>query len=83
MNRYSTMPIFSKIVIRAPLFIADLAISAISLAQSPRALTESGTVTGVRESGRFDRLRWRLHDGTRQAVCRTLTRRARFATGSR
>jgi para-nitrobenzyl esterase len=45
------MPISSKIVTRAPLVIAFLAVSAITLAQSPRALTESGTVTGVREGG--------------------------------
>jgi para-nitrobenzyl esterase len=45
------MPIASKIAIRAPLLIVVLAVSAITLAQSPRALTESGKVTGVLEGG--------------------------------
>src|SRR5580700_7561344 len=45
------MPISSKIVTRTPLLIFVLAVSAITLAQNPRALTESGRVTGVREGG--------------------------------
>jgi para-nitrobenzyl esterase len=43
--------ISSKIVVRAPLLIVVLAVSVITLAQIPKTLTESGTVTGVRESG--------------------------------
>ena len=45
------MPISSKILIRAPLLVVVLATSATTLAQSPRALTESGAISGVHESG--------------------------------
>jgi para-nitrobenzyl esterase len=45
------MPISSNILIRAPLLVVVLATSATTLAQSPRALTESGAISGVHESG--------------------------------
>ncbi len=46
------MPISaSTVLIRALLFVVVPATSAITLAQSPRALTESGAISGVRESG--------------------------------
>jgi para-nitrobenzyl esterase len=45
------MPISSKILIRAPLLVVVLATSATTLAQSPRAQTESGAISGVHESG--------------------------------
>jgi len=45
------MSISSKILIRAPLLVVVLATSATTLAQSPRALTEFGAISGVHESG--------------------------------
>jgi para-nitrobenzyl esterase len=46
------MPIYSKILVRAPLLlVVVLVTSAITLAQGPKALTESGAISGVRESG--------------------------------
>jgi para-nitrobenzyl esterase len=45
------MPISFKSLIRAPLLVVVLTTSATTLAQSPRALTESGAISGVRESG--------------------------------
>jgi para-nitrobenzyl esterase len=45
------MLISSKILISAPLLVVVLATSATTLAQSPRALTESGVISGVHESG--------------------------------
>jgi para-nitrobenzyl esterase len=45
------MTISSKFLIRGLLLVVAPATSAVALAQSPRALTESGTIAGVRESG--------------------------------
>jgi para-nitrobenzyl esterase len=45
------MPITSKVLIRALLLVVVPATSAITLAQSPKALTESGAISGLRESG--------------------------------
>jgi len=45
------MPLSSKFLIRGLLLVVVLATSAVALAQSPRALTESGATAGVRESG--------------------------------
>jgi para-nitrobenzyl esterase len=45
------MPITSKVLLRALFLVAVLATSAITLAQSPKALTESGAISGLRESG--------------------------------
>jgi para-nitrobenzyl esterase len=45
------MSISSKILIRATLLVVVLATSATTLAQSPRALTEFGAISGVHESG--------------------------------
>src|SRR5690242_12819654 len=45
------MPITSKVLIRALILDLVLATSAVTLAQSPKALTESGAISGLRESG--------------------------------
>jgi para-nitrobenzyl esterase len=45
------MPITSKVLLRALLLVVVLATSAITLAQSPKALTESGAISGLRQSG--------------------------------
>ena len=42
---------FSKALTRALLLVIVLATSAITLAQGPVALTESGTISGIRENG--------------------------------
>jgi para-nitrobenzyl esterase len=42
---------FSKVLTRALLLVIVLATSAITLAQGPVALTESGTISGIRENG--------------------------------
>jgi para-nitrobenzyl esterase len=45
------MPVSSKVLIRALVLVVVLATSAITLAQSPKALTQSGAISGARESG--------------------------------
>ena len=45
------MPLSSKFLIRVLVLVVVLATSAVTLAQSARALTESGAIAGVRESG--------------------------------
>ena len=46
------MPVFcSKVSIKALLFVVVPAIFAVAMAQSPQIPTESGAISGVRESG--------------------------------
>lgn len=45
------MPNTSKVLIKALLLTIVLETSAITLAQSPKALTESGAISGLRQSG--------------------------------